>query len=182
MDFAGPVFVRSWKGRGSRLYKAWIAVFVCLTTKALHLELVTELSTAAFVASLRRFVSRRGKPLHIYSDNETNFVGCNQELRELYQHLLTSETQSGIQAAMMEEQIQWHFTPPSAPHFGGIWEAGVKSTKYHLRRILMDAHMTFEEMSTILCQIGAYLNSRPLCIEFQGDVDSLTPAHFLIMR
>lgn len=182
VDFAGPIQVRSWKGRGSRLYKSWIAVFVCLATKAIHLELVTELSAAAFTAALRRFVSRRGKPLHMYSDNGTNFVGCNQQLRELYQFLNQTETQGNIQKEMCDQQIQWHFSPPSAPHFGGIWEAGVKSTKYHLKRVLADASLTYEEMSTVLCQVEGCLNSRPLCIKFEGDLDPLTPAHFLIFR
>ncbi|XP_036346466.1 uncharacterized protein LOC118755749 [Rhagoletis pomonella] len=182
IDFAGPIQVRSWKGRGSKLYKCWIALFICLTTKAIHIELVTELSTAAFIASLRRFTARRGKPLHIFSDNGTNFVGANQHLRELYQYINDSTTQETISRASAEQEIQWHFSPPAGPHFGGIWEAGVKSVKYHLKRTLADASVTYEELNTILCQIEGCLNSRPLCTKFEGDIDPLTPAHFLIMR
>ena len=72
--------------------------------------------------------------------------------------------------------------PPAAPHFGGIWEAAVKSTKYHIRRVLGDNTLTYEEFSTLLCQIEACLNSRPLTplSDDPSDVQPLTPAHFLI--
>lgn len=180
IDFAGPILIRSWKGRGSKSYKCWIAVYVCLSTKAIHLEAVTELSTAAMLASLRRFVSRRGKPIHIYSDNGTNFVGCNQELRQLFEFLHTN--QYLISNELSNQQIQWHFIPPSAPNFGGVWEAGVKSVKFHLKRVLGNSTTTYEELTTLLCQIECCLNSRPLCLKFEGDTDPLTPGHFLILR
>lgn len=180
IDFAGPMLVRSWKGRGSKTYKCWIAVFVCLNTKALHLEAVTDLTTQGFMASLRRFTSRRGKPLHIYTDNGTNFVGCNQELKEINDFLRINHPL--IYNEMSSDQIQWHFIPPSAPNFGGIWEAGVKSVKYHLKRVLGTSSATYEELNTLLCQIECCLNSRPLCLKFEGDADPLTPAHFLILR
>ncbi|XP_037812325.1 uncharacterized protein LOC119604046 [Lucilia sericata] len=180
VDFAGPTLVKSWKGRGSKNYKCWIAVFVCLSTKAIHLEAVTELSAAAFMATLRRFVSRRGKPRHIYTDNGTNFVGCNQELKELFEFL--SDNFENINQELSFQEIQWHFTPPSGPTFGGIWEAGVKSVKFHLKRVLKNSSATYEELSTLLCQIECCLNSRPLCLKFEGDEDPLTPGHFLILR
>ncbi|XP_028042585.1 fatty acid synthase-like, partial [Bombyx mandarina] len=83
---------------------------------------------------------------------------------------------------LAEDRTNWHFNPPYSPNFGGLWEAGVKSIKYHLRRIL-DRTLTFEEMSTTLCQIEACLNSRPLCPIDHNDIDNLnvlTPGHFLI--
>ncbi|XP_017468483.1 PREDICTED: uncharacterized protein LOC108360631 [Rhagoletis zephyria] len=165
VDFAGPIQIRSLKGRGSRLYKCWIALFVCLATKAVHIELVTEQSTAAFIAALRRFIARRGKPMHIYSDNGTNFVGADQQLREIHQLLHSPTTQDGITRELADQHIQWHFSPPSGPHFGGIWEAGVKSMKHHLKRTLADTSVTYEELQTVLCQIEFCLNSRPLCIK-----------------
>lgn len=118
----------------------------------------------------------------MYSDNGTNFVGCNQQLRELYQYLNQKDSLYEIQREMGDIQITWHSIPPSAPHFGSIWEASVKSTKFHLKRVLAEASLTFEEMYTILCQVEGCLNSRPLCIKFEGDVDPLTPSHFLILR
>ncbi|XP_036329713.1 uncharacterized protein LOC118741847 [Rhagoletis pomonella] len=132
---------------------------------------IQRLSLHHYEDSLRRF-----------SDNGTNFVGANQHLRELYQYINDSTTQETISRASAEQEIQWHFSPPSGPHFGGIWEAGVKSVKYHLKRTLADASVTYEELNTIICQIEGCFNSRPLCTKFEGDIDPLTPAHFLIMR
>jgi len=85
----------------------------------------------SFIAALRRFSSRRGKSTHIYSDNGTNFVGANRELKELAQFL--KEEMKTIERMSGELGITWHFIPAYSPHFGGLWEAGVKSTKYHLR-------------------------------------------------
>ncbi|RLU23818.1 hypothetical protein DMN91_004026 [Ooceraea biroi] len=87
IDYAGPIFVRTTKGRGHRAHKAFIAVFVCLCTKAVHLEVVSDYSAEAFLAALRRFVSRRGLCEEIYSDCGTNFVGADRELKELWKHI-----------------------------------------------------------------------------------------------
>lgn len=91
-------------------------------------------------------------------------------------------TQDGISREMASQQIQWHFIPPSAPNFGGIWEAGVKSIMFHLKRVLYSSMPTYEELSTLMCQIESCLNSRPLCLKFKDDPDPLKPAHFLILR
>ncbi|XP_059223158.1 uncharacterized protein LOC131996964 [Stomoxys calcitrans] len=88
-------------------------------------------------------------------------------------------------ADVLEHQlVKWHFIPPGSPHFGGFWEAAVKSMKYHLKRVIGENKMTFEEMSTLLAQIEAILNSRPMCDISNGDesMDVLTPDHFLIDR
>ncbi|XP_050066298.1 uncharacterized protein LOC126555420 [Aphis gossypii] len=172
VDFAGPLIIRSGiRGRPGK--KAWIAIFVCFSTKAAHIEAVEDLTSNAFIASLRRFCSRRGKPDKIWSDNGTNFVGANREL--------TTYTR-GIQSLSAAEGINWHFNPPSTPHFGGIWESCVKSAKHHLSRIVKDAHLTLSELQTLLCQIEACLNSRPLSplSSSPDDLEPLTPAHFLI--
>ena len=89
VDFAGPITLRRGHTRKPTYVKAYVCVFVCLTTKAVHLELVSDLSTEAFLAALRRFVARRGCPYKILSDNGTNFVGANHELQKLYHHLET---------------------------------------------------------------------------------------------
>jgi len=83
IDYAGPFIVKSWKGRGAKQYKAYIALFVCLSTKAIHLELVTDLTSAGFLAAFRRFSGRRGHISDLYSDNGTNFIGAKTELAEL---------------------------------------------------------------------------------------------------
>ncbi|GBM48198.1 hypothetical protein AVEN_72475-1 [Araneus ventricosus] len=80
-------------------------------------------------------------------------------------------------------KIEWHTIPPLSPHFGGLWEAGVESVKFHSKRVIGNTNLTFEELSTLLIQIEAVLNSRPLKQFDDNDVDSLnvlTPSHFLI--
>ncbi|XP_071580238.1 uncharacterized protein [Temnothorax nylanderi] len=182
VDYAGPFLIKDRKGRGSKTSKAFVCLFICFATKAVHLELVSDLTSEAFIAALRRFSSRRGKPAHIYSDNGTNFVGANRELKSLAQ-FLTDEAKN-IERASGEIGITWHFIPAHSPHFGGLWEAGVKSTKHHLRRIAGNAVLTFEEFYTFLTQIEALLNSRPLIpmSSDPNDLTPITPAHFLIGR
>lgn len=179
VDYAGPILIRDRQGRGYKTTKAYIALFVCFTTKAVHVELVSDLSTEAFLAALRRFASRRGKPTQIYSDNGTNFVGSNEELGKFLQMNSNILTESAT-----TEQISWFFIPPHSPHFGGLWEAGIKSVKTHLKRIVGNASLTYEKLYTLLVQVEAVLNSRPLhplsCDPF--DYTPLTPSHFLIGR
>lgn len=181
VDCAGPINVRMSKGRGSKSHKAYIALFICLSTKAVHIEVVSDMSTPAFIAAYRRFCSRRGFPQHMYSDNGTNFVGASKFLnKEAETHLL--HVTNDLVDKIANNGSTWHFIPPSAPHFGGLWEAGIKSMKQHLKRIIGDATLTFEEISTLLTQIEACLNSRPLCptTSDPSDNSALTPGHFLI--
>ncbi|XP_031348317.1 uncharacterized protein LOC116174520 [Photinus pyralis] len=179
VDYAGPFKSRDRRARGYKIYKC---LFVCLSTKALHLELVSELSTECFLAALKRFVSRRGKPNTIFSDNGTNFAGANRQLIELYQFLENSAT--NIIEETANANISWKFIPANSPHFGGVWEAGVKAVKMNMKRILGDSILTFEQYTTLLTQIEAVLNSRPLSplSTDPNDVNPLTPAHFLIGR
>ncbi|XP_011686436.1 PREDICTED: uncharacterized protein LOC105449132 [Wasmannia auropunctata] len=180
LDYAGPILVRTSKGRGHRAYKAFIAIFVCLCTKAVHIEAVSDYTTEAFLAALRRFTSRRGLCSDIFSDYGTNFVGADKQLREMLR--ASSPDGRRIASTAAKQGIRWHFNPPSAPHFGGLWEAAVKSTKYHFRRVIGDTKLTFEEMSTLLAQIEACLNSRPLraLSDDPDDLSALTPGHLLI--
>ncbi|XP_049316212.1 uncharacterized protein LOC109579356 [Bactrocera dorsalis] len=179
VDYAGPFQMRCSKGRGQKSFKGYVAVFVCLSTKAIHLEAVSNLSTEAFLAALRRFFARRGKSLHMYSDNGTNFVGASRCIDKEFKHAVKNNNE--VSSILANEQISWHFSPPAGPHFGGMWEAGVKGMKYHLKRAVGDTKLTFEEMSTVLTQIEASLNSRPLyAINDDNGIDALTPGHFLI--
>ncbi|XP_076298030.1 uncharacterized protein LOC143217531 [Lasioglossum baleicum] len=180
IDYAGPILLRSNRGRGQLTSKGYIAVFIYLVTKAVHLEAASDGSTDTFLAALRRFMARRGRCSELYSDCGRNFVGANHELRAL---LRESEKQGGGPfAAASREGIIWRFNPPSAPHFGGLWEAAVKSVKYHLRRIIGEQRLTFEELTTLLTGIEACLNSRPLLplSDDPEDPVALTPGHFLI--
>lgn len=127
VDYAVPFAIRNRKGRGSKLVKSYVCLFVCFSTKAIHIELVGDLTTENFIAALRRFVSRRGKPIDVYSDNGTTFVGAKRELSELSSFLTREE--ANIENSACKLNIQWHFIPARSLHFGGLWEAGVKSVK-----------------------------------------------------
>ncbi|XP_055632834.1 uncharacterized protein LOC129773261 [Toxorhynchites rutilus septentrionalis] len=185
VDLAGPFYVRTaLRNKRTPFFKAYIVVYVCMATKAAHLDLVTDLTTAAFIASLGRFVSRRGKPSHIFCDNATNFVGAQRELGELRKLFQSQHHQDAVARECTDDGIEFHFIPPRSPSFGGIWEACVKSAKMHLRRTLGNAHLTETELQTALCQVEAMLNSRPITPMPGAPTDelSLTPGHFLIGR
>ncbi|XP_048001463.1 uncharacterized protein LOC125238232 [Leguminivora glycinivorella] len=145
-------------------------------SKALHLELVSDLTKEAFMAALNRFIGRRGKPRVIFSDNGTTFVGTFNELSNLLKQDFAKD--------MADAHINFSFIPAYTPHFGGIWESAVKSVKYHLRRTLGLTHLTYELLATCLVKIEAILNSRPLTplSNDPSDLTFLSPAHLLIGR
>lgn len=181
VDFAGPYNILMSRGRGMRTIKSYIAIFICMCTKAIHIELVGDLTSQSFIAAFRRFVARRGRCLHLWSDQGRNFVGANKELVDTWIEARLN-FKNDIANLLVQDGTQWHFVPPYSPNFGGLWEAGVKSIKFHLKRILTTT-LTYEELSTVLCQVEACLNSRPLCPIDDEDVENvnpLTPAHFLI--
>ena len=127
VGYAGPVMVKSGPVRKPVLVKAYICVFVCLSVKAVHLELVSDLTSEAFIAALRRFISRRGKPSIMWSNNGTNFVGAANYLKELFAFLRGMEIQRKLSEFCCSQGISWNFIPERAPHFGGLWEAAVKA-------------------------------------------------------
>jgi len=118
----------------------------------------------------------------MWRDHGTNFVGAAREIKNLYQFLRDSSTKDAITKFLTTKNTNWKFIPQNAPHFGGLWEAAVKSMKTHLRKVVESVKLTFEEMSTLLTQVEACLNSRPLVpLPNNGDgIQALTPGHFLI--
>ena len=120
IDYAGPIPYKWGCPRKPTLMKAYVAVFVCFATKAIHLELVTDLRTDTILASLHRFIGRRGMPHCIYSDNGTNFVGAQRELAELYAFLQKQATEKVVADWTSVRGIKWQFSPSRAPHFGGL--------------------------------------------------------------
>ncbi|XP_038106740.1 uncharacterized protein LOC119766331 [Culex quinquefasciatus] len=184
VDFCGPVWIKQSTRRGRAIppVRAYIALFVCMATKATHIELVSDLSTEGFIAALRRFVARRGRPLSLYCDNATNFTGAEKELKLLLNQFLDQQFREKVSAYCAESTIQFHFIPARAPTFGGLWEAAVRALKHHLRRVVGTEALTAEAMQTVLCQIESCLNSRPLTAvsENPNDVTAITPGHFLV--
>ncbi|XP_049886624.1 uncharacterized protein LOC126381137 [Pectinophora gossypiella] len=181
VDFAGPINARMSKGRGAKSFKAYIALFICMVTKAIHIELVSDMTTDAFMAAFKRFISRRGPCREMWSDNGTTFVSASKEILNIWKEGKSSIPDE-LSSLLDSEGTKWKFIPPGAPNFGGLWEAGVKSTKFHLKRIIGESTLTFEELNTLLTQIEACLNSRPLSpiSDHPDDLDPLTPAHFLV--
>ena len=160
LDFAGPVYCSNTPGK-----KYYILLFTCAVIRAVHLELTESLSLDAFLAAFRRFSSRRGLPTVLYSDNARTFKGAEVRLRNLL----------GVNAP------RWRFILPSSPWWGGWWERLVRSAKSALKKSIGRSCVTQTELATVLCEIEACINSRPLVLAGEGTEElALTPAHFLL--
>ncbi|GFT59254.1 integrase catalytic domain-containing protein [Trichonephila clavipes] len=151
LDLGGPYFHQ----RKGILNKIYVCVCICFVTRAIHLEILSDLTSDAIIATLKRFMSRRGKCSKIFTDNATNFVGANSQLKVFYKTLNFPD--QNLAAYFTEEGIEWNFIPPRAPHMGGLWEAGIKSVKYHLKRALGRSRLTYEEFETVIIQRGKWM-------------------------
>ncbi|GFW37082.1 integrase catalytic domain-containing protein [Trichonephila clavipes] len=167
IDLAGPLFLKTDQ-------KVWITLFTCTVYRALHLELVNALSSDGFLLALRRFIARRGRPRIIYCDNGTNFRGAFNDLAKLDWHKISRETST--------QKIVWKFMPPTAVWWGGWWERLVRIIKELLRRSLGKSILSYEELSTVICDCEFLINGRPLTYisENPQELIPLTPAMFLI--
>ena len=152
----------------------------CLATRAIHIEIAHSLDVDSFINAMRRFIARRGKPKIVYSDNGTNLTAGEKELRvaiEAWEEgdLLTKSSNLGI---------DWRFSPPSGPHFGGVWERPIQSAKRALYAVLKNRTPTDETLSTALTEVEAFLNARPLTHVSvdPADPEPITPNHFLLDR
>ncbi|XP_055591112.1 uncharacterized protein LOC129743166 [Uranotaenia lowii] len=171
IDFAGPFYLKRPSPRSAPV-KSYVAVFICMATKAVHLELVSDLTSASFIACLRRFEGRRGRPANIFCDNATNFVGADRELRNLFR---STEHRHAVVNETADQLVRFNFIPPRSPSFGGLWESCVKIMKHQLRRIIGNAFRNAVE---------ACLNSRPITplTSDPNDMRVLTPGHFITGR
>ncbi|XP_058827429.1 uncharacterized protein LOC131687365 [Topomyia yanbarensis] len=183
VDYCGP-FSLVYPHRRCQPVKCFVAVYVCLVTKAVHLEIVSDLTTQAFLASLKRFTSRRGRPDLIMCDNAKNFVGAKRELDELRRLFHSQQFQNAVTKEAANDKIEFRFIPARSPNFGGLWESAVKSFKTLFKRSIGLHTLVYDEMQTVLVQIEAILNSRPLTpvSNDPDDYEALTPGHFLVQR
>ncbi len=175
MDCFGPYTVRI----GRRTEKRWGIIFKCLTTRCVHLDLISHKNTDSFLMALRRFIARKGKPFELLSDRGTNFIGGNKELLEAYQSLTPD-----LQAALARQKISFKFNPPHAPHFGGTWEREIRSIKTALETTIGAQTVSEEVLRTIMIEIEGILNSKPLGYVSSdiADPDPVTPNLLLMGR
>ena len=178
IDFAGPLFV---KVEGSQSRKVYFCLFTCARSRAIHLELVRDLSAAKFMLALDRFVSRRGLCREIYSDNAKTFIKASKELRSAFVNL---RGHPDIQGYLGKKGIMWKFIPERAPWWGGFWERAVQTVKRLLRKTLGQTCLMEDELETRIVKVEAVVNSRPLTYVYSDarDPEPLTPSHLLIGR
>ncbi|KAL0839890.1 hypothetical protein ABMA28_016513 [Loxostege sticticalis] len=172
VDYFGPLQVTV----GRATHKRYVALFTCLTTRAVHLEPAATLTTDSAVMALRRFIARRGCPKEICSDNGTNLHGAERELRQA----IDSATE--IEAS--KRRITWRFIPPGAPFMGGAWERLVKTVKTALSTVMNGRTTNDEVLATVLAEVEFTVNSRPLThvAVDPEEPETLTPNHFLLLE
>lgn len=170
VDFFGPISVSV----GRRSEKRWVALFTCLATRAVHLEIARSLSSASCLMAIRRFVCRRGFPIEFFSNNGTNFVGASKEIYKA----ISEECSENLTNA----RTRWNFNPPAAPHMGGVWERLVRSVKEALKELEDGRSLSDEVLETVLVEAEGMINSRPLTFVSKNNAESeaLTPNHFLL--
>ena len=172
VDYFGPLLVK--QGRGTR--KRYGCLFACLTTRAIHLEVAIDLTTSAFINCFRKFIARRGPVKHIFSDNATNFVGCNRELREA----VAEWNKLQIHTALRQKEIEWTFNPLGASHMGGSLERMIRTERNILMVLIPKYTVTDDLLHTILLEVEEMVNFRPLCLSLEpGSNVPLTPNHLL---
>ena len=173
-DYFGPFIVKI----GRRNENWWCGLFTWLTMRAVQLEMVPKLDTDSCLNAIMRFIARRGKPITIIIDNGTNFVGAERELAEY----VAAWIKEGIEEHLIQRRIRWKINPPSAPHFGGVWERLVRSCKKAMYAVLGNRSVTEDNLSITMCIVEQTLNARPLTPVSSdvNDLESLTPNHFLL--
>ena len=155
VNYFGPLNVK----KGRSVIKRWRAIFTCINSGAIHFELATSLEADCFIKVFRRFVNRRGPPKFMYSDNGTNFVGAEREIRQA----IKNWNQCQIRDELLQRGSKWVFQPPKASHASGVWERLIRSTRTALKAMLGESLGEEDVLATVLTEVEATLNSRPLC-------------------
>lgn len=176
VDCFGPFEVK----RGRTTVKRYGVLFTCLTIRAIHLEVASSLDTGSFINALRRFISRRGQPEEIRSDNGGNFVKGEKELREAVKEW----NQSQIHNYLLQRNIKWIFNPLTGSHHGGVWERCIRTTRKVIKALMTEQVLDDEGISNLMCEVEAIVNGRPItkCSDDPRDMEPLTPNHLLLLR
>ncbi|XP_075157948.1 uncharacterized protein LOC142231216 [Haematobia irritans] len=174
LDFFGPLTVSVNRHKEKR----YGCLFTCLTIRAVHIEVAHSLTTNSCIMAIRNFMARRGIPREFFSDNGTNFIGADRELREAMIHIDKNE----IARKYTSSSTKWNFNPPASPHMGGAWERLVRSVKTVLYEILPSRAPSDELLISLLNEVENIINSRPLVyIPIDDETsEALTPNHFLL--
>jgi hypothetical protein len=176
VDCFGPYYVKY----GRSEIKRYGCLYTCLTTRAIHIEKLVSMDTDAFLNGFRRFVSRRGVPVKIWSDNGTNFQGGHAELKRSVKQLNSDQ----ILADCVKINVEWVFNPPNASHVGGIWERLIRVVRKVFASVLKGSRLTDDLLDTLFCEAEAIINSRPITklSDNVNDAAALTPNHLLMLH
>ena len=176
VDCFGPFNVR----RGRSIVKRYGVIFTCFTIRAIHIEIASSLDTDSFINAMRRFVARRGNPEEIRSDNGSNFVSGEKELRKC----IKDWNQTKIHQTLLLKNIKWIFNPPGASHHGGVWERCIRTVRKVMRAILCEQTLNDESLHTLMCEVEAIINGRPITkvSDDPRDGEALTPNHLLLLH
>ena len=176
IDYFGPLIVKVARSN----HKRYGVIFTCLATRAVHLEVAHTLDTDSFLAAFQRFVSRRGRPLKVFSDNGTNLTSGERELKEAIQ----SWNQRTINDRLLQQEISWHFNPPHASHAGGVWERLIRSVRRILKSIVREQLLNDESLLTLITEVEKILNDRPITYvsDDASDPEPLSPSKLLLLR
>lgn len=177
LDYLGPMYIKT--SEGSK--KVWVCLFTCLVIRAVHLEMVLDMSTEEFLLALKRFVSQRGTPVEIISDNALQFRAASSTLDLVWKNMLTSED---LQNYISNSGIKWTFIVEMAPWMGGYYERLVGLVKRALRKTLQRKLLSIIQLHTVLKKVESVINTRPL-IYVGDDIEStitLTPSSFLTLN
>lgn len=173
VDFTGALYVQH-NGKEEKVY---VCLFTCATTRAVHLEVVTDLSTDTFLLAFRRFASRKSLPRLMMSDNGSTYLSAAEELQTLF-------NSQDLKQSLSRRGVSWRFIPKQAPWYGGFWERLIGLTKMSIKKVLGRAHISLLMLQTIIVEIEALLNDRPITYASSDiqDAEPLTPAHLLYGR